>query len=147
MKNQLRWIGPLVLATLLAGPASVAEGQASDERAKPPGEGVMCALAIYSAMDQVGRVCFPGQDPAMQAEVGRAVAKLDRYVLANGWTAEDLAHFKREQASVDTPKDKLCKGDFLDLYKAAKTSDPAALGAAVDKATSRPGQPTWGTCL
>jgi hypothetical protein len=147
MKRSLGWIGALTLAALLVGPASIAGGQTPDKAEPPPGEGVMCALAIYGVVDQVGRRCFPGQDAPMQAEIGRAVAKLDGYVLANGWTAKDLAHFKREQTWIDEPNGKLCKGDPADLYRAMTASDLAELRAGVDAQVSRPGKPTWGDCL
>jgi hypothetical protein len=147
MKRTLGWIGALTLAALLVGPASVAGGQTPDKVEPPPGEGVMCALAIYGVVDQVGRRCFPGQDAPMQAEIGRAVAKLDGYVLANGWTAKDLARFKRDQTWVDEPNDKLCKGDPADLYRGMAAADLAELRAGVDAQVSRPGKPTWGDCL
>ena len=107
----------------------------------------MCALAIYGVADQVGRRCFPGQDAAMQAEIGRTVAKLDGYVLANGWTAKDLARFKHEQTWVDATHDKLCKGDTVGIYRAIAAGDPAALRASNDALVARPGKPTWGDCL
>jgi hypothetical protein len=147
MRRTLRWTGALTLAALLVGPASIAGGQTPDTAATPPGQGVMCAVAIYGLADQVGRRCFPGQDAAMQAEIGRTVAKLDGYVLTNGWTAEDLAHFKREQAWVDEPRDKLCKGDPVGLYRGMAATNPAELRASVDALVSRPGKPTWGDCL
>ena len=138
------WISALVLMALSGGPVTVAGGQT---REAPPGEGVMCALAIYGVADQVGRRCFPGQDAAMQAEIGRAVTKLGGYVLANGWTADDLARFKREQTWVDEPKEKLCKGDPLGLYRSIAGADPATVHAGVDQLISRPGKPAWGDCL
>jgi hypothetical protein len=147
MKLTLGWISALSLAALLVGPASVAGGQTPDKAEPPPGEGVMCALAIYGVVEQVGRRCFPGQDASMQAEIGRSVTKLDRYVLANGWTAKDLARFKRDQTWVDEPTDKLCKGDPADLYRAMTATDPAELRAGVDAQVSRPGKPSWGDCL
>jgi hypothetical protein len=120
---------------------------AADPPLKTPGEGVMCALGIYTYLEQVGAQCFPGQDPALQTELHRSVAELDRFVLANGWTPADLTRFKAEQARVGQPKEKVCLAEWLPLYGASRRSGTEKLRASVLGLVARPGRPTWGDCL
>ena len=84
-----------------------------------PGEGVYCALAIYSVVSQVAQVCRPTEAPKFQAGLNDAVARLGDYVVKNGGGSRaDVERFKKEQGGVGTPKDKLCQGDPLMMYEA-----------------------------
>jgi hypothetical protein len=117
-------------------------------RVPPPGEGVICALAIYTLVNEVGGQCFPGGNPEFQAEVGRSVSKLDAFVLRNSdMTRAALAKFKADQGQVGAPKERLCKGDAITLYRALESGGAQRLRSSVDDAVARPGKPTWGTCF
>lgn len=127
----------------------MAQAPSGKERIAPPGEGVICAWAIYSLLDEVGSRCFPGRDPAHQAELKRSVAQLDSYVARNAkdLSADEVAKFKRDQARVGAPKELLCRGDPLMMYEAFRDQDPAELRRSVDAVVARDGAPTWGTCF
>ena len=135
----------LLMITLTVAVPSIVN--AAEEGEPPPGEGVICALGIYSAVAEVGKQCFPSQDLEFQEGVNRAVAKLDAYVLKNSETTkDDLARLKYEQSRVGKPKDIVCSSDMLKLYQ-GMARNGAGVEAAVDKLVSRPGKPTWGSCL
>jgi len=111
---------------------------------------VICAWGIYAAVSEVGRVCHPGEDPAIQAEFARSVERIDSYVARNSpeMTPSRIAEFKRTQAKVGTPAASLCTNSTLtELYRRMSRTDPAALKTDVDKMLSRDGKPTWGDCL
>lgn len=117
-------------------------------RERPAGEGVICALGIFSAMKEVGGRCFPGQDSDFQAELGRAVARLDEYVLTNSeWTAADLETFKKDQSEVGAPVSQLCREDLTVMYRHMAEGGPAPLKSGTDELVARPGKPSWGDCL
>lgn len=137
----------VMLAALLAAGPMAAQAQ-SPAREPPPGEGVICALAIYSAIAEVGARCRAGQDAALQSSIRGIVASLDDYVLRNGdISPEQLRKFKASQAGATTPTERLCKGDVVLMYDAMKGQDARKVRSEVDKLLARPGQPTWGTCL
>lgn len=118
------------------------------QRTPPPGEGIICAWAIYAAAAEIGARCFPREAPEFQAELNRSVGRIDAYVLKNSKaTPEDVARFKRDQGHVGYPKELICKGDGLQLYHSLKSVGAARLRAATDAAVGQPGEPTWGTCL
>jgi len=128
----------------------LAADQAPSGPAEPvPGEGVVCALAIYSAIAEVGRQCFPDNDPEFQDHLRKDVAKLDAYVLANSkLTPIDLENFKRSQALVGLPKAKVCTPDLMGLYRSAANKTPIIeIDKGIDKLIARPGVPTLGDCL
>lgn len=111
---------------------------------------MICAWAIYTVMNEVGPRCHPGEDAAIQAEVARAVEKIDAYVLANLTptpTREDLDAFKRKQGHVGAPAEQLCTGSAEEMYEALVAQGPAPIRQSVDELLERPGEPTWGTCL
>lgn len=128
---------------------SQARGQAgSDSTAAPPGEGIFCALAIYSLAEEVGKRCFPGGDKKIQAEISRSVGDIDSFVLKNSsMTSADIEEFKREQSHIGGSEAFLCHGDALALYQHVRSQGSASLHAGIASMISRPGKPTWGTCL
>jgi hypothetical protein len=133
---------------LAFGGAQAAPPTRTPERTPPPGEGVVCAWAIYAVVAEIGARCFPGDAPEFQAELNRSVGRIDAYVLKNSkMTPEDVARFKRDQGHVGYPKELICQGDGLQLYQALKSGGAARLRSATDAAVARPGEPTWGTCL
>ena len=133
---------------LLAGDAARVAAAPHHAEYKPaPGEGVICSLATYALVEEVGARCMAGQDPELQSEIHRAVARLDAYVLHNSkWTPLDLVRFKIEQAHVGGDEAFLCHGDPLRMYQAFRAADPARIRAEMDRLLSRPGEPSWGVC-
>ncbi|MEQ1499405.1 MAG: hypothetical protein ABL914_12180 [Novosphingobium sp.] len=141
----------LKCATLL-GAAFILTGFGDNPTAAiqpPPGQGTLCALAIYSLVETVGQKCRAGQDPEFQAGIARIVDKYDAFMLANStWTAQDLVEFKRKQAATDEPAEAVCKSEnHVMFYDAMKKQDIKVQEAGVDQFVSRPGEPTWGDCL
>jgi len=134
-------------ATFFAQPPAFAQAEAVRSE---PGEGVICAWAIYSAMAEVGARCHPDEDADVQAELTLAVARLDAYVIANTTppaTIERIAEFKREQGMAGAPKEQLCRGAPEEMYKSVAARSPAEIRKTVDDLVARAGPPTWGTCL
>mgnify|MGYP001577641169 CR=1 FL=1 len=131
-----------VLVALAGGPAPAAAPQL------PPGEGVFCAAAILALAAEVGARCFPGQDSGLQAELRQSVARIDAFILQNSSTTPaELETFKKEQAHVGAPAAVLCQGDASDLYLGLRKGGPNPIRENTDLLVSRPGPPTWGTCL
>ena len=134
-------------AVLLAQPPAFAR---TEPETPPPGEGVICAWAIYSAMAEVGSRCHPGEDVEVQKELTRAVASIDAYVIANSTpapTPEQIEGFKRSQGSVGDTKAQLCRGDMDELYGAIAAQGAPEIRRFIDELVARPGPPTWGDCI
>lgn len=145
MKVRSFWIASAL--GLLMGAASTSPTPQATREA-PPGEGVICAWAIYSLVEEVGRRCAPGRYPEAQTELRRTVQRLDEYVRANSdFTPEQIAQFKSEQAHVGVPEAELCQGDGLEMFEHIAQIDPIELSTGIDALVARPGAPTWGTCL
>jgi hypothetical protein len=90
----------IVAATFVNDPHALAQ---SGARLPEPGEGVVCAWAIYTVASEVGKRCYPGEHAEVQAELHRAVSRIDAYVVANTKppvTQQQLDKFKREQGHV-----------------------------------------------
>ena len=121
----------------------------TESRDPPPGEGIVCAWALYSVAAQVAARCFPGENPALEAELRNSVTKLDAYVARNSKdaTPANIEKFKQEQGGVGAPVERLCKGDAVMVYRAFERAGPDKLRLETDKATARDGPPSWGTCL
>lgn len=118
-------------------------------REPPPGEGLICTWALVVNSAEVGRRCFPGENPEFQAELERSEARLDAFVPANGKdaTPENIARFKATQGHVGRPKDQVCFADAIMIYRAFEKAGVQNLRETVDKGVARPGEPTWGSCL
>lgn len=113
-----------------------------------PGEGVLCMAAITTVAREVGRRCYPNENPELLAELNRSVDNFDSYMLANGVSASDLKKFKEQQAGINSPTDAMCSGDTVVLYKGfTKPGMIAELKKGVAELTRRPGRPEWGDCL
>lgn len=140
-----QWIACIAAAGLLGA----APSPASQTPETPPGEGVICAWAIYSVLDEVGRRCTSNASPEMKAEIRHAVEALDAYVMTNAaLTADQVHQFKVQQGGAETPDAMLCGGDALGMLEHTQANvSPAELRASVDALVARPGEPTWGTCL
>lgn len=145
MKVRTVWIASSI--SLLIGAASTSPTPQATREA-PAGEGVICAWAIYSLVEEVGRRCAPERYPEAQAELRRTVQRLDDYVRANSdLTPEQIAQFKSEQAHVGAPETELCRGDPLEMFEQISRVDPGEMRTGIDALVARPGTPTWGTCL
>jgi hypothetical protein len=107
----------------------------------------MCALGIYSFLEQLGARCVADPDPAVQAGLHAAVADLERFVLANGWTPADLARFKDEQVRIGHPKDEVCLAEWLPAYQKLRSADVEKMRSTAQALVARPGKPSWGDCL
>lgn len=129
--------------------ALIAADQPTAEKREPAaGEGVVCALAIYSAVAEIGGQCFPENDKDFQTHLRNSVARLDAYVLANSKiTQTDLDRFKRSQSLRGQPKAKVCSPEMIAMYQSMAKAGPIEMDNAIDKLVARPGDPTWGTCL
>lgn len=145
----------LSCAGLLAGVCLVAgallQPRASAQMREPePGEGVICALAIYATVMEVGRRCYPEADAEIQGELARSVSRIDAYVLANTngqVTQQQIDEFKRQQGNFGASEEFLCHGDPDQMYQSVVAQGVAELRRSTDELLSRPGEPTWGTCL
>jgi hypothetical protein len=148
--NSTRSVLAAALA-LLAGSARAdpaAEAPTSPPAMREPTMGTICAVALYSAVQEVGKRCFPGEDAEFQAELGRAVARLDSYMLSHSdMDQAALDSLKREQSLVGAPKAELCSGDPVGLYRAFAGQGSEYLRAETERITARPGPATWGDCL
>jgi hypothetical protein len=128
---------------LLSGPAVSAA-----DRIAPAGEGVICGLAIYHTMAEVGRQCMVGKYPEFQGELLRATAQFDAFVLQNSAiSVADLDKFKRDQARVGSPRAAVCQEDLMGIYETMAKRGAEALRVETSTALARPGTPTWGDCL
>jgi hypothetical protein len=141
-----------VAAGLLASSAGPFNASAQiGGRIPPPGEGVLCAWAIYTAIAEIGRKCHAGEHPEFQAELDDIIARTDAYVLANSTppvTQAFVDKFKREQGQKDVPGADLCaNGDGEDLYQVLLKAGAAEIRKSTDELLARPGNPQWGTCL
>lgn len=136
--------GPAVDAQPAPSPAPLIAS-----RAAPPGEGLVCAWALVVNSAEVGRRCFPGENPGFQAELERSEAKLDAFVRANGknTTPQSIAQFKATQGHVGRPKEQVCFADAIIIYRSFEKAGVEKLREMVDKGVARPGEPTWGSCL
>lgn len=115
----------------------------------PAGEGVICAWAIAGLVAEVGSHCAPDRNPEEQAKLRLAVARLDAYVRENSdFSESDISEFKRQQSLVGAPQAHLCQAEPMDMFEAfAADGAMAAFSGQVETLLSRPGTPTWGTCL
>lgn len=145
-----------IRTVLVAGALAVLTGAAStptpqDARETPPGEGIICAMAIFGAIAEIGRRCYPDRLPEFQEELRQSLVRMDAYVLANSdTTAEDLERFKADQTGVGVPDAELCSSEFASIYTEPPPeaiTDAAEFRTYVDQLVARPGTPTWGTCL
>lgn len=149
----IRGLPPSAIAVaivLLAGGSGAGQTvrPAPDGPVPAPGEGVICAEAIYTVIAEVGAQCRAGEDPAFQAELKHDLSLIDAYILKNSKTTPaQLDEFKRVQGHKGAPKAALCRGDALQMYDAMKRADPKAMSASIQKTLALPGEPTWGTCL
>jgi hypothetical protein len=144
----------LTLAATLAVLAGSAQAGTAPETAlsqpsvREPAMGTICAVALYTAVQEVGKRCFPGEDAEFQAEVDRAVARLDAFVLANSDMGEaGLERLKREQSLVGAPEAELCTGDPVGIYRAFAAQGKESLRAEAEMLTARPRPAVWGDCL
>lgn len=144
-------VGTVAMAGALGLLTGAAAPVWQDRLEAPPGEGVICAVALFGAIEEIGRRCYPDRLPEFQAELRQSLARLDAYVLANSdMTAEDLARFKADQSGADVPDAELCSSEFGSIYTdpaPAATTDAMEFSAYVDRLVARPGEPTWGTCV
>ena len=132
----------IIMASVVAARAQVREPE--------PGEGVICAWAIYSAMIEVASRCFPGEHADVQVALRDGVSRIDDYVRRNGEpppSEEDIARFKREQGLVGAPTEQLCHGDAVGMYHAIAAQGAEKIRESIDAVVARPGRPSWGTCL
>jgi hypothetical protein len=140
----------VLVAALLATMGSVPHARENPVQRTEPGEGVVCAWAIYTTALEVGTRCYPGEHVDVQTELRRAVSQIDAYVIANSKpppTQKQFDTFKREQGNVGASREFLCRGDPDQIYKGFVGWGAPAISKAVNELVSRPGQPTWGTCL
>lgn len=137
----------LAALAALAGPSPAGPAEPAD-REPPPGMGVLCAAALFTATAEIGRRCDVSADPGLQAELEASEARLDAYILANSsWDRARLDRFKREQASLGQPAAKLCNADALGIHGAFARTGPGELKRWSERLVARLGPPRWGDCL
>jgi hypothetical protein len=147
--------GGLVLALVAASFLAALGGEPfafaqSGRRTPEPGEGVICAWALYSVATEVAGRCYPGQNVEVQQELVRSVARIDAFVIANAdpqVTEQQVEEFKRQQGGVGADEELLCHGDAEQLYQSLAAQGASEIRQSIDTLVSRPGPPTWGTCL
>jgi hypothetical protein len=131
--------------------AALAQTEQQSPLSEPqPGEGVICAWAVYTAMDEVGRRCLPGESVEFQAELRRSVTRIDEYVIQNAsppLTPEQIAEFKRRQGKVGSPLEQLCNAEMVGGFRSFAELGAETLRTKTDALLVRPAMPTWGTCL
>jgi hypothetical protein len=122
------------MALALALPAGDA---APAPREPPPGEGVVCLWAMVSLSAEVGRRCFPGENPGFQTALAQSENRIDDYVRANqkDITPEQIAQFKATQGHVGRPTEQVCIPDAIALYRAFEANGPE-LRTTVDRAVA-----------
>ncbi|MDP3802345.1 hypothetical protein [Brevundimonas sp.] len=136
----------VVAVVLAAGVPAASAAPQSAPREKAAGEGVLCAIALYSGIAEAARTCTPETAPEFQAELRRQVERLDAYALANGMTTEGLAGFKSQNlAGLGDPS--MCAAYREEGLEEVLTADPEAMRTTVDELVARPGTPTWGSCI
>ena len=130
-----------------AGPQAPAP-DASAERDRPPAMGALCGLALLAVAAEVGRRCVADPDPAVQAELDSAVARLDAFVLADpGWDRAALDRLKREQAGLGEPVAQFCAADAVMIYRGFAGARRGELERWAETLASSPRPPHWGDCL
>lgn len=150
----------LVTGVLLSLAAIGSAGRAQDEGAAqpPPGAvmqalqetpmGPVCWAAIVESIRQIGIRCYPGENPALAAELDQANAQLGAMFLARGWTPQQLEGFRRQMGKADTPTEELCaNADAAQIYRGFASADAKELRKTTEAMLARPGPPQWGTCL
>lgn len=147
MRRRLSLIALFLIAA--TGLTAFSSAPVQTRRETPPGEGVICAWAIYSHVADVVERCPTGASPELKAELTRSVERLDAYVWANSdITQAQFDQFKREQANVGRPEAEVCQQRIDDGLVDSLTQMPVEeLRTFIDGAVARPGTPTWGTCL
>ena len=140
-----KWTAAVLLTLATTVSAASAATQARPREA-PAGEGVMCALVLYSAHTEIVERCGFDSDPEVQAELRRQVERLETYVLANGMTPVALADFKRTYLE-GLADDGRCADHRADGFDGNLDGDIAEIRTLVDGMVARPGTPTWGACV
>lgn len=136
-----------IVASLLGQTLAFAQ---SGRRTPEPGEGVICAWALYSVAAEVGGRCYPDQNVEVNEELVRSVARIDAFVIANTdpqVTDQQVDEFKRLQGGVGAAEEFLCHGDAVQIYQSLAAQGASEIRQSIDTLVSRPGPPTWGTCL
>jgi len=133
--------------SLRAAVALLAIAVTANASAQPdfaPGDGMLCAAALYHATAQAAKRCYPDEAVELQAELGQAVERIDAFILANSdWTLQQLAAFNDEQARVESGA-KPCEDQAVEIFRKMMKAKPESVRAAVDLGTARAGKPTWG---
>lgn len=111
----------------------------------------MCMAALLNVAVEIGKACYPEDNPVGQVRLQMQLKRLDDYMLLDpNWSPENLAKFKREQGGVGLQDrdscDRLGK-DTKGLYNGFVDLDSEELIESVDELTAKPGKPTWGDCL
>jgi len=121
---------------------------ASAWQTEEPGIGPVCLYAMVSLGEEIGKRCSNLHDERIQAVMSASVQKLDAYFAKGGWTAEQMATFKRKQARVGVPDPEglLCKGDAVSFYPESEAA-AAQVVALTDRIVSKPRPLEWGDCL
>ena len=139
-------MGSMLLARVLLCTCGLLSVAAASPQQPPPGEGVLCTMALVEVSAEAGRRCHAGQHPEFQAMLERSEVKLDAYFTRNGpATPQQLAHFKRQQAGIGEPDFKCLPAD--EIYLVMLKNAPGSFERDIDELLSRPGKPTFGDCL
>lgn len=142
----------LAAGPLLSSLAPAHRVQAAESKQVPPQPAptasVMCVATFLNLAAEVGRRCVPDEDPALQAELRRAVARTDAFILRNSpMTEAELAEFKKTYALTGASKEVLCQGDPLMAYRAFQKGGVDRLRANTDEMLAQPRDPRVGECV
>ena len=145
----------LKAALLFLGAVSV--GVAHAEAARVPGEGVICAYGLYTALQFTAKVCNWERVP-FDETLDEAVGEIESYILTN---ASDPSIVQRTRANMlegeavwetwpVADRQAYCEQQSKSQSIAGipiRDTDPDELKHSVELLVSVPGEPTLGSCV
>ncbi|MCW4463698.1 hypothetical protein OK349_18485 [Sphingomonas sp. BT-65] len=128
--------------------AAMSPGASAMRRVQEPTIGPVCLYGLVSLAEEIGKNCPKLHDARVQTILSANVQKLDAYFARGGWTAAQIAEFKREQAHVGAPDPKglFCKGEMASFYPDSK-DETEGLAIVTDHIVSKPRPLEWGDCI
>jgi hypothetical protein len=108
---------------------------------------VLCFMAITEELRAIGNECLKGERPAVQAELTRALERIDHFISANSANHPTLAQLDAARAArLRHLSPDACKGAGVAMYRKIG-DDPANVRKSVDDLLSIPREPVMNPCL
>lgn len=140
-------VGGAAKAAMLASKDSTAP----DSEKAAPGTGVLCMAALLNVAVEVGKACYPADNPVGQQRLQSLLKQLDDYMLQDSeWSPERLSEFKKKQGGAGFSEHVSCEqldADTKGFYTNFVNADPEKMKQGIDDLTAIPGKPSWGDCL